>query len=292
MGVALTQEGAFGIGLQTSCGEPVAPTVWLPLMRDGETPNGLRLRKNYVTLDMGDINYFESRYFSVGEWTEGHLIVPMVPGSMTALLAWIQDRDQDNQGKWASLLCDHVNAVAHITDAKVQRARIVFRQDAPVLCHLDVLAKKYGNTSARAVTMPTPNPYLFREATMELATAGGQLEDDEGRIEGLEIIIDNMIEDPARSHRLYNLAGVRCRGKMYRDFVDSAVHEDFMAGQEAALRVELVRGASVCSIMLPRVLYTENELPLPNSHERRIVQAVDFVGLGSLDGLTAPVVLS
>ena len=46
------------------------------------------------------------------------------------------------------------------------------------------------------------------------------------------------------------------------------------------------------TISLPRVLYTESDLGLPGSHEKRIVETVPFVARGSLDGLTAPVVLS
>jgi hypothetical protein len=73
--------------------------------------------------------------------------------------------------------------------------------------------------------------------------------------------------------------------------VDSALYSDFAAGQEAALTIELVRGANTASISLPRTLYTESELGLPGSHEQRIVETVHFVALGSVDGLTPPVVL-
>ena len=110
-----------------------------------------------------------------------------------------------------------------------------------------------------------------------------------------------MVEDPAEGLRLmagrhpqqlYNLSGLRCRGMISRDFVDSDVYADFAAGQEAALTVELTRGANVASISLPRVLYTESDLGLPGSHEQRVVETVQFVGLGSVDGLTPPVVLA
>jgi len=36
-----------------------------------------------------------------GEWAEGKIIVPVIPGVVTNLLSWIQDRDSYNQGKWA-----------------------------------------------------------------------------------------------------------------------------------------------------------------------------------------------
>jgi hypothetical protein len=299
MGVALAQEGAFGLALQTQQGTYVAPSVWLPLMSRGERGETLKWRKNYVTLDMADTNDFASRYFSTGEWVEGQITVPLIPGSLTALLSWIQDRDQDNQGKWASLVVDCVNEVKQVTDAKVRRATISMVKGEPVMCTLDVLALKMQHGTPAAATMPTAAPYLYREAGVEIASGGGALEEDVA-CEQIRIAISNMVEDAAEGLRLvsgvnprhlYNLAGVRCQGELSRDFVDSALYADFAAGQEAALRVELTRGASTATLSLPRVLYTESDLGLPGSHEQRIVETVKFLGLGSVDGLAAPVVL-
>jgi len=300
MAVALAQEGAFGFGLQTEQGVYVAPSVWLPLMSDGQRGETLKWHKNYVTLDMADTNDFESRYFSVGEWVEGQITVPLIPGSLTALLSWIQDRDQDNQGKWASLVVDCVNEVKQVTDAKVRRVSINMTKGEPVTCTLDVVALKMASGVPAAVNMPTAAPYLYREAGVEIAVGGEDLEEDVA-CEQIRLVIENMIEDAAEGLRLvggvnprhlYNLSGVRCRGALSRDFVDSALYADFAAGQEAALRIELTRGASTATISLPRVLYTESDLGLPGSHEQRIVETVQFVGLGSVDGLTAPVVLA
>lgn len=299
MAVALAQEGAFGFGVQTAQGGYVAPTVWLPLS-GGERGDSLAWKKNYVTLDMADGNDFESRYFGVGEWAEGQITVPLVPGSITSLLSWVQDRDQDNQGKWASLLVDCVHEVKKVTDAKVRRLTLDLVKGQPVTCTLDVVGLKMESGLSAAVTMPTAAPYLYREASVEIASGGGSLEADV-ECEQIRIVIENMVEDPAEGLRLttgtspkhlYNLCGVRCRGAISRDFVDTALYADFAAGQEAALRVQLARGASTATISLPRVLYTESDLGLPGSHEKRIVETVQFVALGSLDGLTAPVVLS
>lgn len=300
MAVALAQEGAFGFGLQVEQGSYVAPSVWLPLMSNGPRGETLKWRKNYTTLDMADGNDFESRYFSAGEWVEGQVTVPLVPGSITALLSWIQDRDQDNQGKWASLVVDCVNEVKRITDAKVRRVTFSLSKGEPVMCVLDVVALKMEHGAPGAVSMPAAAPYLYRESSVEIATGGGSLVEDLS-CEQIRLMIDNMVEEPAEGLRLvaganprhlYNLSGVRCRGGVSRDFVDNAVYADFAAGTEAALRIELTRGASTATISLPRVLYTESDLGLPGSHEQRIVETVQFVGLGSLDGLTAPVVLA
>ncbi|MCE5237320.1 hypothetical protein LLH23_02385 [bacterium] len=300
MAVALAQEGAFGFGLQTQQGTAVAPSVWLPLMGGGNRGETLKWHKNYVTLDMADTNDFESRYFSVGEWVEGQITVPMVPGSLTALLSWIQDRDQDNQGKWASLVVDCVNEVKQVTDAKVRRVTLDMLKGQPVTCTLDVVALKMQSGAAAAVTMPTAAPYLYREAMVQIGDTGGTLAEDVS-CEQIRIVIENMVEPPAEGLRLvsgvnprhlYNLSGVRCRGAISRDFADTTLYADFAAGQEAALRLDLTRGASTASISLPRVLYTESDLGLPGSHEQRIVETVQFLALGSTDGLTAPVVLA
>ena len=298
MAVALAQEGAFGFGVQSAQGNYVAPSVWLPLM-GGEGADTIHWKKNYVTLDMADNNDYESRYFGVGEWAEGQITVPLIPGSITTLLSWVQDRDQDNQGKWASLLVDCVHEVKRVTDAKVQRMTLDLIKGKPVTCVLEIAGLKMESGAAAAVTMPVAAPYLYREASVEIASAGGSLTADVD-CEAIRIVIDNMVEEPAEGLRLttgsnpqqlYNLSGVRCRGAISRDFVDTALYADFVSGQEAALSVQLTRGASTATISLPRVLYTASDLGLPGSHEKRIKEQVQFLALGSVDGLTAPVVL-
>jgi len=287
MGVALAQEGAFGFGLQVSKGTYVAPSVWLPLMAGpGGHSDTLRWQKNYVTLDMADHNEYESKYFSAGEWAEGKVTAPLAPGALTALLAWAQDRDADSQGKWASLVLDCVNEVKQVTDAKVRRMTLDFSKGQPVMCTLEVAALKMESGSHTTLNMPTAAPYLYQEAEVAIAKDGGALAEDV-TCERIRLVIDNMVEDPAEGLRLtggkhpqqlYNLSGLRCRGMISRDFVDSAIYSDFAAGQEAALTIELTRGANVASISLPRVLYTESDLGLPGSHEQRIVETVQFVG--------------
>ena len=64
------------------------------------------------------------------------------------------------------------------------------------------------------------------------------------------------------------------------------MYGDFLAGREAALSVTLQRGAATAEISLPRIIHTANGLGLPGSHERRIVEEVEFLALGSLDGAT------
>lgn len=300
MAVALAQDGAFGFAVQSAKGQFATPTVWLPLMSGpGGRGESVQWKKNYVTLDLADNNDYESRYFSVGEWAEGDLILPLVPGSLTALLSWVQDRDANSQGKWASLVIDCVNEVKKVTDAKVRRMRLELVKGQPINCVLEIVALKMESGSPVSVNMPTAAPYLYREATVSIASGGGNLTEDVD-CERISLVVDNMVEVPADGLRLtaseapqelYNLSGVRCRGVISRDFVDNNLYADFAAGTEAALSVTLARGAVSASVTLPRVLYVEDQLSLPGSHEQRLVETVQFVALGSVDGLTPPVVL-
>ena len=289
MAVALAQEGSFGFALQSEKGSFVSPATWLPLMQVGGRRNAdsIELRKNYRLLDLADSNDYESRYYSAGEWAEGQVAVPLIPGVLTQLFSWIQDRD-----------C--VNEVKKLTDLKVRKATINLVKGEPVGCLLDVAGLKLEQGVTPSPNIPAAPPYVFREATIQIATGGGGLATDVN-CERIQLTIDNAVEEVEEGLRLssssaplqlYNLAGVRCVGAFSRDFVDNAVYGDFAGGVEAALSIALARGEATAVISLPRILYAASDLGLPGSHEKRIVEEVDFVGLGSVDGLTPPVSLS
>ncbi len=302
MPVALAQEGSFGFGLQSAKGTYVAPTTWLPLMQAGHSRNadGLQMRKNYTLFDMADTNDYESRYYSAGEWAEGEIGVPLIPGALSNLLSWIQDRDADNQGRWGSVVIDCVNEVKQLTDVKVRKATVDLVKGEPVSCLLDVAGLSVESGITPSPTLPTTAPYIFREATVQLSVNGGALSEDIN-CERMKLVIDNAVEPVAEGMRLtadlapgqlYNLAGVKCVGALSRDFVDSDLYSDFADGMEAALVITLTRGEVAATISLPRILYTASDMGLPGVHEQRIVEQVQFVALGSVDGLTAPVILA
>ena len=297
MAVALAQDGSFGFAVQTQKGSFTTPDTWLPVT---DAQESIELQKNYITLDMADTNQFENKYLSAGEWAEGRIIVPVIPGVVTNLLSWIQGRDSYNQGKWASLLIDCVNEIKKLTDAKIRTATFDFVKASPVTCTLDVAALHMEAGTSASPVMPATAPYIYQEADVELATGGGALAEDVN-CEAISITIDNMVEDCADGMRLaasgeplqlYNTAGCRVRGSLSRDFVDNAVYADFADGEEAALTITLQRGANTASLTLPRILYTRDNLGLPGSHERRIRERIQFVALGSVDGETAPITLA
>jgi hypothetical protein len=301
MAVALAMEGSVGFGIQSAKGTYVAPTTWLPVLGRGEQKGEtLGLRQNYVMLDLADSRAYQTQYYSAGTWVAGEIRFPVVPGSLSALFSWIQDRDSNNQAKWASVLVDCVHEVKKLTDVKVDRAVLDLVKGEPAVCTLEVCGLQMETGTAMTPTMPVAAPYLFNEAQVQIAAGGGSLAEDLN-CERLQIVFENMLEDPEEGLRLgesgeplqlYNLAGMRCSGSLTRDFVDSALYSDFRNGQEAALQLTLTRGATTATISLPRVLYTSSDLGLPGSHADRIAEEVQFVALGAADGLTPPAVLA
>jgi hypothetical protein len=301
MGVALSLRGAFGFGLQSTKGTFVEPTTWLPLMSGGRgAADTVALKRNYVTFDLADCNEYENRYYSAGAWAEGELRFPLVPGALTALLAWIQDRDSQGQGKWASVVIDCVNEAKKLTDVKVRRATLDLVRGEPAMCMLDVVGLRMEQGAQPNAVMPTAAPYVYREAAIQLTDAAGTLQED-ANCERVRVVVDNVVEEPASGMRLtpseapqtlYNLAGLRCWGAFSRDFVDNTTYSKFCEGDEAAVQIGLARSGVSATVAMPRVLYTGSDLGLPGSHEHRIVEKVDFLALGSVDGLTPPVTLA
>ena len=234
------------------------------------------------------------------------LLIPMLYGCIYLAGNWDPYGRLDqvpvaivNQDMPTTVKGKEVAAGRDFVDSLHRTATFDFVKGEPVTCSLELCGLRMERGTAATPSIPVAAPYVFREAKVEIATAGGALVEDVN-CEAIQVVLDNVVEDPEEGLRLretgeplqlYNLAGVRCRGALSRDFVDSKVFADFAAGQEAALRLTLERGATVATVTMPRVLYTSSDLGLPGSHERRISEKVDFVALGSTDGLTAPVVL-
>jgi hypothetical protein len=195
---------------------------------------------------------------------------------------------------------DCVHHVKRLRDAKVRSATFEFSKAGPVTCTLEVAALHMSGGAPDSPVMPVAAPYIYQEAAVELATDGGALAEDVN-CEAISIRVDTMLEDcadgmrlaaDAEPQQLYNTAGCRVRGSFSRDFVDSMVHDDFVAGQEAALSITLARGASSALLSLPRLLYLQDGLALPGSNTERLVETVQFAALGSADGATPPIVLA
>lgn len=290
--MSTVHNAAVGIGLQESKGTYVAPTTWLPLMYEGNDDCHMKHRRNYVVMDLADGKEYQTSYYSAGEWAEGTLRFPLAPRILSAVFSWLQDRDAENQGRWASLLLDYGATALQVTDAKVRRARIDLVRGAPVFCTLDVCGLKMEAGSRVTPSFSLTTPYVFDEVTVEIASGGGPLTADDG-CQRIRIELNNMVEAPEEGRRLANLTGVRCTGTLSRDFADSTLYDDFAAGQEAALLLCLERGAAAATVALPRVLYTGWGAPAPTiGGWPPVTEHVTFTALASTDGLTPPVVLA
>jgi len=278
-----TETGSFGLALQKEKGCFTTPDTWLPTLAV-EDPLGLRKSYQTYSAQGGHVN----RYNETGKWAEGNLFIPLVPGVMANLLSWIQDRDSNSQGKWASLLVDIDGSTSplKVRDAKVRQAAFFLRPGEPVLCKLSVAGLHAERGKGYHPVMPTAAPYIYKEAEMELAPDGGAL--SPATLGEVTVTVDNSIEGwmvnvPPRD--LPNFAGVRATGTISRDFTDSAIYAAFAEGEEAAMSIELCRGANSLCLSLPRILYTKWGLSAAG-------EVVTFIGLGSTDGATPPIVLA
>lgn len=291
----MIEDGAVGFAIQKKKGRFTRPDTWLPTMR---CDHPLALRRGYRIY--GPENGYQDNYKATSWWAEGQLLVPLVPGVMANLLSWIQDRDSHNQGRWGSLLVDRAGELLKVRNAKVRRASFYLSPGRPIMCALDVAGVHAEPATSANSVMPTTAPYIYSEAEVELASGGGALGPaDCGKV---SITVDNSLEDcmPELPMTFENRAGVRVRGTISREFTQSSIYADFAAGEEAAMTVQLQRGANVLHMALPRILYTTRDVatishcpfsyyPLPVTH---YAEQVTFIGLSSCDGVTPPIVLA
>ncbi len=295
---ALGEFGIFGFRVQNSKGSYLTPNVWLPLY-ETET---ISYQPNYTILEWADGRGYQSQYVQAGEWAAGDIVVPEVPGVTEQLISWLMAVDSYQQGKWASVILDCEHAVKKLTDVKVVRFRVDWATgEVPVLYRITVAALLYEAGSDPSPTMPQTDPYMFNNATVQLEKGGAGLSTSTD-ITGIALDVDKMVQDPAMGLRLgtslapqqlYNTARPRVAGSFDRDFVDSAVYDDFIAGTEAALTITDTVGGNSVVHTLPRLLYREHPLGISGRHDELITEdGVGFIALGSTDGATAALGIS
>lgn len=285
----------MGFRNQAAKGSYLAPDTWLV-----HSAEGILREHNYVFLNHADQHDWESKYHSGGRWADGTLSIPLVPGTLTNLIAWILTRDADNQGNWASALIDCVRTVKQLTDMKVRTASFSLEKGDIATVDLAVTALAIAAGSAGSPSFSTAAPYVFSESAVQLGTGGGALA-AANDIERITIDVDNGVEDAPEGlrlrssdapYQLYNTSGMRVTGSFSRDFVDSAVYDDFLAGTEATLSLALTRSCDVVTFTLPRIVYDTDDAASPGTKDERIVEGVTFRALGSANGATAPLAIS
>ncbi|MCD6350898.1 MAG: hypothetical protein J7M26_02155 [Armatimonadetes bacterium] len=286
----------FAFGLQTQQGTPaaLASAVILPL----PGAESIQTDPHYEFLRYADNNAYENTYVERGTWAEGDVRVPLIPGSCSDLFDWIITRDANWQGKWATVWSDLVNAQKKWSDVKVARATLRVRQFEEPELTLTLRARKVETGESITGSVIVPQPYECKEIQFLASWDSGTPAADT-TIREINIEIDNMVESGEDGGRitndvapvtLDNEMGPVVSGSLSRDFTSSDAYDAWVAGNEGSLKVTMTRGTTVATILLPRVVWTQNDAGIPDSGFVR--EGISFKALGSTDGTTAPISLS
>lgn len=285
----------LAFGLQTAQGVPADPDIMFPI----HEAEDLTWQKNYSFFQYSDGYYNLRHYFSEGEWLEGAITFPLIPGIVAGDLGtWLWGRTGTyHQGYWATIYRDMGNGVVErYVDVKAISGSLAFDYGALSAITVNAVGiQEPEPTGAFAATIYTAQPYLYNEASLSLALGGGAYGAYHvTRNHGLEF--DNMAEAPAdmgtlsgQTTPLYlpNSAKAQWTGSFDQIFYESDIYDDFLAGQEGSYRLILARPVlgATCTLTFPRVVWTEAPLHIPNSG---IVwqEGVNFQALGSVDGAT------
>jgi hypothetical protein len=278
MPVATSGQRVFGFTLNSKPGS----TVWLPMIEREGVESGLCLRKMY-RLHGQTVRSHNVRYFLGHERVDGEVAVPIIPGSVSNLLSWIQARDANNQGACADCIEDRVNQVVKASDVKVAKATFEFRHGRAVFVILEVSGPNIAPGKVLQSNVPTLAPYVFNEVEFKLAHHGQSLENETG-IAYLRVVIDNNIAEGD----LRNVGNIRAYGHFTREITDDTVLSDFAAGVETAATIAMSRGAATCLLTLPRILYTDHVVL---SQGGVLFERVSFFAFASVDGITPPISL-
>ncbi len=273
-GRAAAKGSYVGLGLQSAQGEYMSPDTWLPLL-----PAPWAWAPQHFPRLMQDTP-------SGGEWVEGSIRVPLVPGSVVALWSWIQERDANSQGRFASLLLSHDGTATKITDCKVRKARLRLPKEAEADCLLHVVALSIGGDLATSPTVTRAAPYKLRIVERMAKDSPGATSDID--CDSVAIDINAMLEPPGeglkitpspRPQSLVNLAGIRCSGTIAGEIEGTTLYQDYRGSADVHLRATLVRSYDTITFGMPHVLCTR-------CHRGRM----EFKALGGPDG-TPPIEL-
>lgn len=303
---------AFGFQLQDAEGiEKNNAVLWVPF---NDTLD-FKLRTNMEPYRQSDYNDYLHLIYSTGQWFEGGLPISLIPDAavLTPLFQWITKEGSYNQGLFASCyIYDTARTIRAAMDVKVREATFRFEKGGVVRLDLQCVGKKPGTgtpTISYAAGRRT-GPFLWRETQVYLNTGGASLTENVD-IEGAEVRIDRLLEDAAAGLRitgtngqypqkLYNLGGINCTGSFSRDFLNSAVYDTYLAQAndifgttyDAQVRFVMTRGGVTATLTVNRLQFTDHTADPNGSNEGRIVEDVQWQGLGSDDGATAPVTLA
>lgn len=309
---ALNKLTAFGFQLQDTEGTEASNSVlWVPFNDSLD----FKLRTNMEPYRQADYNDYIHLIYSTGQWFEGGIPISLVPDAavLTPLFQWITTRTSYNQGKFASVyIYDTTRGMRSAVDVKIREAAFRFEKGGLVRLDLQCVGKKPGSATP-AIDYPAgrrTGPFLWRETQVNLNKGGASLTECFD-IEGAEVRVDNLMEDAAAGLRitdtngqhpqkLYNVGGINCTGSFSRDFLDTGVLDMFKAQAndtfgttyDAQVSFVMARGAVTATLTVNRLQFTDHSADPNGSNEGRLVEEVPWQGLGSDDGVTAPITLA
>ena len=287
----------FGFALQTGKGEPasIGDIIGLPLPA-GES---LQTDPHFSFLHYADGRAGISTYVNRGTWMEGDVRVPMIPGSCVDLFDWIVSRDQYWQGVWATVWVDLANTTKKWTDVKVVRARFSHKSPEEPDLSLSLRGRICAaGESLAGIDVLEPWPYVCDEVSFA-ATWNGTSPVADLTARQVQFTVDNNVETGDRGMRiapqiypqtLDNEMGQTVEGSIERDFSDGDAMDAFLAGQEGALELSMVRDGYTSLLSLPRIVQKLNKTVTPDSGF--VNEPIEFTALDSTDGAVACIDMS
>jgi len=272
----------------------------LPLPEGTDLTNS----KNYTFFQYSGGHYGPKHYETGGEYMEGTLRIPFIPGYVAQgdLNTWIWGRTSEAtyyQTYWATITRDLGHTEETYLNCKVMSGTIAVDYGGN---YVGVDLNIAGITAPTAASVDGDESlftYRYSEATLETAEGGtygspGAVLAASNVTRNHSLEFNNMIEAPGDMGTLngsthpYDLpasAKAVWTGSFDRIFANSDIYDAFMDGEECAYTLTLTRtGVAVCTIEMPRIVYTEDPLNAPDTGIVR--ESVNFQALESLDGAT------
>ena len=290
----------LAFGLQTGLGVPAAASIMFPINEDTTGPNW---GKNYTFFQYSDGNYDRRHYYSEGEWAEGDISFPLLPGVLSGdFYDWILGRSSDAtyaQGYYATIYRNLGNIIERFVDVKVKSGSLAVPAGMATV-KLSVLGLQTPEeVGAFSGTIYTAKPYTYNEATVELALGGGSYGVPDAALasetytSNHTLEFDNMVEEAkdmitlrgeTTPIALPNNAKAEWSGNFDRIFANPDIYRDFLNGREGQYRLTLTHATgAVATILMPRIVWTEHAMNVPGSGIVR-TSGIPFTALGSTDG--------
>lgn len=299
------KEAMMGFALQTDLATAeTAADVIFPLT-DGAT---ITWKNNLNFYQYIQGNYELTHYYSAGEWAEGSITIPIVPGMLipedSGLYEWAFGRDSSdsNQGYWATLFEYLGNSEYKVYPAcKCTKGSIDLKYGERAMITFEFIGIRTP-TDGSSASFPaeadklTDIPYLYNEASISLNYTNGGAYAADTWTSDHKLSWDNQVVSPADIGTLNNVvypmylpnqANAQWTGSFSRIFNDDDIRDAFMAKTECKYKATLARaGVASCVIEMPRIVYTEGNVGIPSDGIIK-QDGIAFQALGGVDEAVA-----